>query len=125
MTQAIHNKIEGCAYKQPKFLFVSLTTGAAVRASSTNIKVTSATFYGVKAVSATAAPTDNTDAVRLGYTDATGASGVTAGQPAFTTVTIDQGLYVSQSSVTGSCFDLNDVWFLGSTNDKVLIVYEQ
>lgn len=109
--------------KGAKFLFVALSTGTAVQASTTNLQFTAATFYGVKAVSATAAPTANTGTAYVGFVDAAGASGVTAGQPAFCD-SITAGSYVSLQQI-GTKYDLKDLYFLGSTGDKILIVYTQ
>jgi hypothetical protein len=109
--------------KAAQYKFVTLATGTAVQASTTNLQFTAATFYGVKAVSATAAPTANTESAYVGFKDATGASGVTANSPAFCD-TITAGSYVSLTQ-TGTKYDLKDVYFLGTTGDKVLIVYTQ
>ena len=109
--------------KAPKFLFVTLATGTAVQASTTNLQFTAATFYGVKAVSATAAPTANTATAYVGFKDATGASGVSADAPAFCD-SITAGSYVSLQQ-TGTKYNLQDIYFLGSTGDKILIVYTQ
>lgn len=109
--------------KAPKFLFVTLATGTAVQASATNLQFTAATFYGVKAVSATAAPTANTGTAYIGFTDATGASGVAAASPAFCD-SITAGSYVSLAQ-TGTKYNLQDIYLLGTTGDKILIVYTQ
>ena len=119
----LNAKISSAEPKGAKFLVVTLATGTAVQASTTNLQFTSATFYGVKAVSATAAPTANTASAYVGFTDATGASGVAAASPAFCD-TITAGSYVSLAQ-TGTKYNLQEIYFLGTTGDKILIVYTQ
>lgn len=121
--QGLNAAITKAEPKSPKFLFVTLATGTAVQASTTNLQFTSATFYGVKAVSATAAPTVNGASAYIGFADATGASGVAAASPAFCD-TITAGSYVALQQ-TGTKYDLQSIYFLGTTGDKVLIVYTQ
>ncbi len=123
MGQGLNSGISKAEPKSPKFLFVTLATGTAVQASTTNLQFTSATFYGVKAVSATAAPTVNGAIAYVAFKDATGASGVAADSPAFCD-TITAGSYVALQQV-GTKYDLKDIYFLGTTGDKILIVYTQ
>lgn len=123
MGQALNSKISAAEPKAAKFLFVTLATGTAVQASATDLQFTSATFYGVKAVSATAAPTVNGASAYVGFKDATGASGVSADSPAFCD-TITAGSYVSLVQ-TGAKYNLKDIYLLGTTGDKVLVVYTQ
>jgi len=120
---ALNSAITKAEPKSPKFLFVTLATGTAVQAITTNLQFTAATFYGVKAVSATAAATVNTASAYVGFKDATGASGVAADSPAFCD-TITSGSYVSLQQ-TGTKYDLKDIYFLGTTGDKILVVYTQ
>ena len=98
-------------------------TGTAVRGSTTNLQFTTAIFYGLKAVSATAAPTDNTAPAYMAFADAAGTSGVAAGSPAFCD-TILAGSYLGLAQ-TGTKYNLADLYFLGTTGDKVLVVYTQ
>lgn len=109
--------------KAPKFLLVTLATGTAVQASSTSLQFTTAVCYGLKTLSATAAPTANTASAFIGWVDSSGASGVTPGLPAFTD-TIAAGAQVKLEQ-SGAKFDLNNLYLLGTTGDKVLIVYTQ
>lgn len=120
---ALNAKISSADPKAPGFLFVTLATGTAVQGSTTNLQFTSATFYGYKAVSATAAPTFNTASAYLGFVDTPGTSGVAAGSPAFHE-TITSGSYMVLAPI-GTKYNLKDIYFLGTTGDKILVVYSQ
>ncbi len=125
MSSGLNNKTTGAAFKRPRMHFVNLTTGAAVSALPSGVTtrhVTGLIFYGYSAVSATAAPTSNANAAWVGRADAEG-SVVTANSPAF----LDQiapGSYVQMAIKPGEKFDLKDFSLLGTTNDKVLVVYD-
>ncbi len=122
---SLNNKTTGAAFKRPAMHFVNLSTNTAVAAlpsNSNSLLVTGLIFYGYSAVSATAAPTSNSASAYVGRVDAAG-SVVTAGQPAF----LDQiipGSYVQIEIKPGEKFDLKDFRLLGTTNDKVLVVYD-
>jgi len=122
-TAALSNRLSNADPKKPKFLIITLSTGTSVQASLTNLQFTTATFYGYKAVSATAAPTVNSSSAYLGFVDATGGSGVSQGSPAFIE-TITPGSYITLSPI-GTKYNLMDMYFLGSTGDKVLVVYSE
>lgn len=123
--QAQNNNINSAQPKQPKFLLVAVTTGAATQVVSTNLFTTTATFYGWKTLSATTGPTANTAPCFAGFVDANGDSGVTPGQPAFC-VTIATGAAVPwDQCMGGTKLDLSKVYVTGTTGDKVLIVYTQ
>lgn len=119
----LNAKITSADPKSAKFLFVTLATGTAVQASTTNLQFTSATIYAYKAVSATAAPTANTSSAYVGWVDTPGASGVAAGSPAFVE-TIVPGSFLGLAPI-GVKYDLKDLYCLGATGDKILIVYSQ
>jgi len=118
----LNSKASSAEPKAPKFKWVTLTTGTAVAASTTNLQFTTATFYGVKAAANNAAPTANTGTAYIGYKDVTGEV-VTANQPALVD-SIAAGSWLALNNI-GTRYNLTDFYFLGSTGDKVLIVYEQ
>ncbi len=125
MSSSLNNKTTGAAFKRPAMHFVTLSTGTAVAALPSGVNslhVTGLIFYGYSAVSATAAPTNNAAAAYVGRIDAAG-SVVAAGSPAF----VDQiipGSYVQMDIKPGEKFDLKDFRLLGTTGDKVLVVYD-
>lgn len=121
--QGLNAAMSKAESKGMKYLFVSLTNSTAVQASQSDLLFTSATFYGVKGVSATAAPTNNTASAYVGFKDATGASGVSADSPAFVEA-ITSGSFLGLGQ-TGTKYNLRDIYFLGSTGDKILILYTQ
>lgn len=121
---AIANHIDYCIHKPQQFLFVALATGTAVQANATSLRFTTLTFYGMKAVSATAAPTANAADAYVGVADASNVFGNGANLPAFLD-TVSAGGSLTLRAPVGSKYDLKDFYFLGTTGDKIAIGYEQ
>lgn len=121
-TMGMNAKITSAEPKTNNFMWVTLTTGTAVAASSTNLSFTAATFYGYKAVANNAAPTANTAAAYIGFKDPAGVL-VSAGTPALVdTIAANSFLAIAR---IGTKYNLADVYLLGTTGDKVLIVFQQ
>lgn len=120
--QGLNSRIASAEPKSQKYIWVTLSTGTAVQGVSTNLLFTSATFYGYKAVANNAGATANTASTSIGFVDSAGAV-VTANQPAFVD-TITAGSWLSLGK-TGTKYNLSEIYFLGTTGDKILVVYEQ
>lgn len=116
--QVLNASIEGAKAKSTKFASVTLATSSTVVATNTTTLYTTATFYGYSAVSRTAAPTANGGTVYIGFAD---------GNHSVTNLvdTIAAGSWLKITAPPGTKYDLKDVYFNGSTGDKVQIVYEQ
>jgi hypothetical protein len=123
MTTDIVNRLAACENKPSTFLApLALVTGTAVQVSTADLFATSVTFYGFKAVSATAAPTANGNDAQLGYTDYAGTL-VAANSPAFLDV-VPAGGAVTERATLGTKYNLKDFWVLGTTTDKIVVGYE-
>lgn len=121
-TVGLNAKISSAEPKTNAFVWVTLATGTNAVASSTNRWFTAATFYGYKAATNNAAPTANTATAYIGFKDPA-ATVTTADTPAIVD-TIAAGSWLALQR-TGTKYNLADVYFVGSTGDKILIVFEQ
>ena len=122
--QGFNASISRAEYKAPKFLLISIaSTNVTVLVGSNSTLVTSATFYGFKAVTTNAAPTTNVATAYVGYLDADGGSGVTPPRPVILdTIPKGQSITLQRDGVK---FNLNQLYVLGTNADKVLVRYEQ
>jgi hypothetical protein len=124
MTTDVVNRLAACENKPSIFLIVALTTGTAVQASTVDLFVTSVVFYGYKDAADDAVPTSNTGDTALGYTVHTGSNvNVAINSPVFLD-TIPAGGSVTERPTLGAKYNLKDFWFLGLTNDAIVIGYE-
>lgn len=122
MTTDLVNRLAACENKPSNFLAPIVLTGSAQQVSTTDLFVTSVTFYGFKAVANNAAPTANATDTQLGYTDYAGTL-VTANQSAFLD-TIPAGSSVTERAPLGTKYNLKDFWVLGTATDKIVVGYE-
>lgn len=104
--------------KAEKFLSVPLTTGSTVGVTNGTTQFTTATFYGYASVSRTAAPVANTNTTYIGFSDSDH------------TVTnlvdsIAAGSWLAIKAPPGTKYDLKDIYFRGTTGEKIQVVYEQ
>lgn len=122
-TVGLNGKLSSAEPKTNAFVWVTLVTGTNVAATATNPTMFSAaTFYGYKSATNNAAPTANTASAYIGYKDTAGTI-TTANTPAvFDTITA--GSYLGLRTI-GVKYNLSQFYFVGTTGDKVLIVYEQ
>lgn len=123
IAQGLNNKITSNEPKVSQVAFITLATGTAAACASTDTMFTSATFYGVKTVANNAAPTANGASAYLGWKD-TAAVAVTVNTPVITD-TITAGSSVILRATPGQKYNLANIYVLGTTGDKVLIIYEQ
>ena len=117
----LNSNINGAQAKAPKWLVVTLTTGAAVACSTAALHFTRATFFGYKAVAETAAPTNNTSTAYLGYVDTANTLGADA--PAHVHAIAAGASFTLES--TGTQFNFADLSALGATGDFLIVVYWQ
>ena len=122
--QGFNAGISRAEFKAPQFLLVSIaSTNVAVLVGTNSTLVTSATFYGFKAVATNAAPTANVATAYVGYVDTAGGAGVTATRPVIVdTITAGGSFTLARDGVK---FNLNNIYVLGTNADKVLVKYEQ
>lgn len=120
--QKLNADIKAAEPKTSQFLAVPLTTGSTVQATNGATKYTTATFYGYATLSATAAPVANTNATSIGF-----ATQSTDGTHSVTNLvdSIAAGSSVTIKAPPGTKYDLADVYFKGTTGERIQIVYEQ
>lgn len=116
--QALNANITGAQAKSQKFLSVTLATGTAVNATNGATPFTSATFYGYASISMAGAPVANTNTTYVGFSD--------TGHTVTNMVdSIAAGSWLSIKAPPGTKYDLHDLYFTGTTGEKIKIVYEQ
>lgn len=121
-TTGLNAKLTSADPKSPKILVVPLGTGTNIQASATNLQFTYATLYGYTGFATNAVPTNNSAAVAVGWVDNEGRT-TNAASPIYVD-SIAAGSYLGLGK-TGVKYDLKDLYFRGSTGDKVIIVFEQ
>ncbi len=124
MIAGLTNQMKSCNIKTPIILKVPLTTATAVQASAASLQFTKATFYGYKAVSSTATPTNNAATAYIGTLDVANGSGAGVNSTPFVTP-ITAGAAVVVGGIAGNKYDLSQFWLLGTSTDFVFIVLEQ